>query len=278
MPLALLIDSLKRLFFLLLSVLFLVQFCLPLSIVGIQCLDSPILHFFLIQFIPVLLLDPTFFHFSFLCCLLLGFDLRYLLLFFKFFINLLLIFHRDFELLELVAISHIRRGCSLDMRMEPGLCVIDGNIFLIDLRLILLQGLNLFIYLRVDLFLFTILLSHIMRVIRLLSLNLFLPLDLLYLFLELKLFILKHSFTSERFSASGPPLLTIPDLLLALFNLFFKASFLSSFGIVMRSSQIFNFLLSPLLKSLNFIQFGKIILILLFLCFFRLLFFVLQME
>ena len=278
LPLTFLIDSLKRLLFLLVSVLFLVRFCLPLSIVGIQSLDGPILHLFLIQLIPVLLLDSTLFHLSFPYGLLLGFDLRNLLLFLKLIVNLLLIFHGDFKLLELVAISYIGRGRSLDVRMEPGLCVIDGDTFLVNLRLILLQGLNLPIYFGVDLLLFTILLSHIVRVICLLRLNLFLPLDLLYLFLELKLLILKHSFTGERFGTSGPPLLTIPDLLLALFYLLLKPSFLSCLGIIVCSSQIFNFLLPPLLESLNFIQFGQVVLVLLSLGFFRLLFFVFLME
>ena len=218
---------------------------------GSQSLFGPTLHLVLIQFIPVLLLDSTLFHLSFSYGLLLSFNLRNLLLFFKFFIDLLLIFHRDFELLEFV--SALARRCSLDMRMEPGLRVIDIDTFLVNLRLILLQGLNLLIYLGVDLFLITILLSHIVRVIRLFCLNLFLPLDLLYLFLELKLFILKHSFTGERFSTSGPSLLTIFDLLLPRFNLLFKPSFLSCFGLLMSSSQIFNFLLSPLFESLNFI-------------------------
>ena len=253
LPLTLLIDSLKRLLFLQISVLLLVHLRLLLSIIGIQCLFGPVLHLFLIQLIPVLLLDSALFHLSFPCGLLLSFNLRNLLLFFKFFIDLLLILHRDLELLEFVSISNLGRGCSLDVRMEPGLRVIDVDAFLVDLRLILLQGLNLLIYLGVDLFLFTILLSHIVRVIRLFGLDLLLPLDLLYLFLELKLFILKHSFAGEGFGTSGPSLLTIFDLLLPLGNLLFKPSFLSCFGIIVSSSQIFNFLLSPLFESLNLI-------------------------
>ena len=253
LPLTLLIDSLKRLLFLQISVLLLVHLRLLLSIIGIQCLFGPVLHLFLIQLIPVLFLDSALFHLSFPCGVLLSFNLRNLLLFFKFFIDLLLILHRDLELLEFVSISNLGRGCSLDVRMEPGLRVIDVDAFLVDLRLILLQGLNLLIYLGVDLFLFTILLSHIVRVIRLFCLYLLLPLDLLYLFLELKLFILEHSFAGEGFGTSGPSLLTIFDLLLPLGNLLFKPSFLSCFSIIVSSSQIFNFLLSPLFESLNFI-------------------------
>ena len=162
--------------------------------------------------------------------------------------------------------------------MKPRLGIIDIDTLLVDLWLIFLQRLNLLIYLCIDLLLFAILLSHIMRVIFLSSLNLLFPLNLLYLFLQLEFLILKHPFSRKRFSASRPPLLAVSDLLLPLCNLLFKPPFLCSFRIIMGSSQIFNFLLPSLFESFDFIQFGQVLLVLLSLFFLRLNLLILLMK